>query len=148
MPDSLTLNGDLTMKVRRFTVGFHDFHADFNIVRTDHERAWSFVGRAEPKWTLPLVGERLLRSPLRRPFQGRGIQFRIGVRDSTGAQTTLNRRLHLEVQESAILRFIGKLGATAVGDYQGKAEREQLAWLREVFAALVGDLQALGAERR
>lgn len=141
MPDTLTLNGDLTMKVRRFTVGFHDYHADVNIVRTDHERAWSLVSRAEPEWTLPLVGERLLRTPLRRPFQGRGIQFRIGVRDSAGAQTTLNRRMHLEVQESAILRFIGKLGATAIGDYQGKAEREQLAWLREVFASLVADLR-------
>lgn len=143
MPDSLRLNGELTMKVRRFTVGFHDYHADFFVVRTGHERAWNLVSRAEPEWTLPFVAERLLRTPLRRPFQGRGFQFRIGVRDSAGMQTTLHRRMHLEVQESTILRFLGKLGAIAVGDYQGKAEREQLAWLREVFAALVADVQAL-----
>ena len=143
MPDSLSLNGELAMKVRGFTVGFHDFHADFSILRTDHERAWTVVSRAEPEWTLPLAAHRLLSTPLSRPFQARGVLFRFGVRDSTGAQTILNRRMHLEVQESTILRFIGKLGATAIADYQGNAEREQLAWLREVFAALGADLHAL-----
>ncbi|MEX2152083.1 MAG: hypothetical protein WD825_02025 [Gemmatimonadaceae bacterium] len=143
MPDSLTLNGDFTMKVRRLTVGFHDYHADFVVVRNDRERAWSIVSKLEPKWTLPFVTERLLRTPLRRPFRGRGALFRIGVRDSAGAQTILDRRLHLEVQESMILRFIGRLGAIAVSDYQGLAEREQLAWLREAFDALVADLRGL-----
>ena len=140
MPDSLLLNGAMTMKVRRFTIGFHDYHADFTVVRTDHERALNIVSRVEPKWSLPLITERLLGTPLRRPFEGSGAQFRIGVRDSSGGQTILSRRLHLEVEESAILRFIGRLGATAVADYQGDAEREQLAWLREVFAALVADI--------
>lgn len=143
MPDSLTLNGDFTMKVRRFTAGIRDYHADFAVVRTDHERAWSIVSRREPEWVLPLITEHLLRTPLRRPFQGRGARFRIGVRDSAGAQTILDRRLHLEVRESMILRFIGRLGAIAVGDYQGLAERDQLAWLREVFDALVADIRNL-----
>jgi hypothetical protein len=44
-----------------------------------------------------------------------------------------------------ILRFIGRLGAIAVSDYQGLAEREQLAWLREVFDALVADLRGLSS---
>lgn len=144
MPDMLTLNGAFTMKVRRFTVGFHDYHTDFSIVRTDDERSLGIVSRNEPEWVLPFVTERLLRTSLRRPFQGRGVQFRIGVRDSAGTQTIFTRRMHLEVQESAILRFIGKLGAIAIGDYQGKAEREQLAWLREAFEALVADIRALG----
>jgi hypothetical protein len=82
---------------------------------------------------------------LRRPFQARGVQFRLAVRDSVGAQTLLNRRLHLEVQESGILRFIGRLGAVAVGDYQGSAEREQLAWLREVINAVSADLSVFGS---
>jgi hypothetical protein len=145
MPDSLTLNGDLTLKIRRFTVGVRDFHADFTILRTDHERGVSIVGRVEPEWVLPLIGERMLRTPLRRPFQARGVLFRLAVRDSAGAQTILNRRMHLEVQESAILRFIGRLGAVAVGEYQGSAEREQLAWLREVVNALSADLAVLGS---
>jgi hypothetical protein len=139
LPDSTTLNGELAVKVRRFTVGFHDYHAEFALVRTAHERAFSIVSRREPQWTLPFITEHLIRTPLRRPFQGSGASFRIGFRDSTGAQTILNRRLHLEVKESLILRFIGRLGATALGDWVGKAEREQMAWLEEVFDALVKD---------
>jgi hypothetical protein len=51
--------------------------------------------------------------------------------------------LHLEVQESAILRFIGRLGAIAVSDYSGDAEREQYIWLKEVFDGLLADIRAL-----
>ncbi len=142
MPDSLTLNGELAMKVRRFTAGFRDYHAEFTNIRTEHEASWSIVSRREPEWVLPSITERLLRTPLRRPFQGGGAMFRIGVRDSVGGQSILLRRLHFEVQESAILRFIGRLGAIAVGDYQGLAERDQNAWLREVFAGIVADIAA------
>jgi hypothetical protein len=144
IPDSLSLNGEFTMRVRRFTMGFRDYHAELNVIRGDHERAWIIVTRREPQWVLPLVTERLLRTPLRRPFQGSGSLFRIGVRDdSTGGQSVLHRRMHLEVQESAILRIVGRLGAIAVSDYAGLAEREQNAWLQEVFAALVADIREL-----
>jgi hypothetical protein len=92
------------------------------------------------------VTERLLKTPLRRPFQGNGTLFRIGVRDdSTGGQSILHRRMHLEVQESTILRVIGKLGSIAASDYAGRVEREQNAWLREVFSALVADVRNLGS---
>jgi hypothetical protein len=145
IPDTLRLIGDVTAKVRRLNVGVRGYRSDLVVVKTEHERAWSITSREEPQWTLPLVSEHLLRTPLRRPFQGRGFQFRIGVRDSANAQTLLHRRMHLEVEESAILRFIGKLGAIAIGDYQGKAEREQLDWLREVFDGLLLDVEALAA---
>jgi hypothetical protein len=145
MPDTLTLQGEVAMKVRRFTVGFHSYRAQFVIGRTDHERYWSVVSRVEPQWTLPLITEHLIRTPLRRPFKGGGAQFRIGVRDSAGAQSILARRVHLEVQESLILRFLGRLGAIAAGDYHGKTEREQMAWLHEVFSALVADTRAFGS---
>lgn len=145
MPDSLTLHGEIfTMKVGRFTVGVREYRSDFTIIRGDHERAFSVVSQREPQWVLPLITEHLIGASLRRPFQGSGALFRIGVRDdSAGAATILHRRLHLEVQESLILRFIGRLGAIAVSDYAGKAEREQNAWLAEVFNALVRDVQAL-----
>ena len=144
LPDSLSLSGAMSLKVRRFTVGFRDYHADFTIIRTPHERAWAIVTREEPHWILPLITERLLKTPLRRPFQGSGAVFRIGVRDdSAGGQSVLHRRMHLEVQESMILRFIGRLGAIAVSDYSGTAEREQYAFLNEVFTALLSDARAL-----
>lgn len=146
MPDSLALVGEVAMRVRRFTVGFRDYRADFTIIATGHERAWSIVSRTEPHWVLPLVGERLLRTPLRRPFQGSGALFRVGVRDdSTGGQTILHRRLHLEVQESLILRFIGRLGSIAISDFAGRVEKEQNAWLAEVLAALVADVREMGS---
>jgi hypothetical protein len=143
MPDTLTLNGQLVMKVRGFAVGFHDYHAEMAIVRTDHERAWHIVSRQEPKWRLPLITEHLIGTPLKRPFQGGGASFRIGFRDSTGAQTILNRRLHLVVQESRILRFINRLAGATLGDWVGKAEREQMAWLDEMFTGLVEDVKAI-----
>jgi hypothetical protein len=143
LPDTLTLNGEIALKIRRFTVGFRDYHADFIVTRTDHERAWSIISGREPDWVLPLITERLLRTSLRRPFQGSGALFRIGVRDSVATQTILLRRMHLEVQESAVLRIIGKLGAIAMSDFTGNAEREQYAWLREFFSALVADIHAM-----
>jgi hypothetical protein len=144
MPDTLMLNGMLTMKVRRFTAGFKNYQPEFTITRNDHEASWTFISRKEPNWVLPMITERLLKSPLRRPFQGSGAMFKIGVRDSVGGQTVLLRRLHLEVQESAILRFIGRLGATAIGDYQGRSEKEMNIWLNDVFAGIVADLSDLG----
>ena len=143
MPDTLTLNGELVMKVRGFAVGFHDYHAELAIVRTPNERAWHIVSRREPKWRLPLITEHLIRTPLKRPFQGSGASFRIGFRDSTGAQTILNRRLHLEVQESLILRFINRLAGATLSDWVGKAEREQMAWLDELFSGLLEDVRAI-----
>jgi hypothetical protein len=75
------------------------------------------------------------------PFhQGEGAQFRIGVQDGVGAQTLLYRTLRLEVQESAVLRFIARLGAIAMSDYSGDVEREEMAWLRELFTAMLADV--------
>jgi hypothetical protein len=145
MPDSLRLNSDVAIKVRRFTVGFQKYRGDFVVHRSAHERTWTIVSRHEPDWVLPLFTETLLRTPLRRPFQGAGASFRIAVKDQADAQTLLERRLHVEVQESAILRFIGRLGAIAVSDYSGDAEREQYAWLKEFFDALLEDVRATSA---
>jgi hypothetical protein len=143
MPDSMTLMLDMTVKVRGFTVGVRNYRGDFRIVSDDNERAWELVSRREPDWVLPLITERLIRTPLRRPFQGPGAYFRIGVRDTAGAQSILNRAVRLEVQESAVLRFIGRLGAIAVSDYAGKVEEEEMAYLKELFDAIMIDAQGL-----
>jgi hypothetical protein len=140
MPDSLTLAAYVTVKVGRFTVGVRNYRGDFRIVSSERERAWEVVSRREPEWVLPLFTRQLLRTPLRRPFAGDGALFRIGVRDSAGAHSILYRTLRLEVQESAILRFIARLGAIAISDYAGDVEREEMAWLRELFTAMVQDV--------
>ena len=141
MPDSLTLEADVRVRVSRFTIGVERYRGDFRFVSTEHERTWELVSREEPDWVLPLFSETLLRAPLRRPFEGEGALFRIGVRDSAGAQSLLYRALRLEVQESAILRFIARLGAIAMSDYAGDVEREEMAWLHDLMTAMLADVR-------
>lgn len=142
MPDTLRLRLDFNTKYKVFRVGFAELWADFSIQRGDHSIAWMMRFRQEPKWQLPLFTETLIRSPLRRPFQGRGSELYLAVRDDVGPQTLLVRRTHTEVKESAILRWMGTLGATAMGDFQGRAEAEENRFLNEVFTALQEDGQA------
>ena len=139
MPDTLVLRVNLSMKVKMFTVGVRNLVVDFVITSREHERAWTLAARHEPEWDLPLITERLLRTPLKRPFEGEGVVFRIGVHDSSGAQSLLVRQSHLTVQESAILRFLGSLSAHAVNDLSARAEVEQDLYLREVFGAMQAD---------
>src|SRR5262249_14057521 len=110
---------------------------------TGHDRAWTIVSQHEPKWVLPLITERLIRSPLKRPFEGQGAMLRFAVRDTGGGQTVLSRRTRLDVQESAIMRFIGSLAGHALGDLDTRVEAEEDRFLRDGFAALQGDLRAL-----
>lgn len=142
-PDTLELHVDFTTKLKFFTVGVHNLVADFIITETPHERAWTMIGRREPQWSLPLITERFIRSPLRRPFAGTGVIFHLGIRDSADAQTLLERRAHAEVQESAILRFLNSLGSGAMSDLSDRTEREEEQFLREVFLALQADARAL-----
>lgn len=146
MPDTLRLRLDFNTKYKVFRVGFSEMLADFIIQRGDRTIAWMMRFKQEPKWQLPLFTETLIRSPLRRPFQGRGSEFYLALRDAAGPQTLLVRRTHTEVKESAILRWMGSLGATAMSDFQGRAEAEENRFLNEAFTALREDGQAaLGA---
>jgi hypothetical protein len=148
LADTLQLRADASLKVKLFTVGFHNLATDFVITRTAHERAWSIVAQHEPEWDLPLVTERLIRSSLRRPFEGPGALLKINVRDTAGGQTMIARRVRLDVQESSIMRFLGGLGAHMFGDISDKVELEEYRFLQEGFAALVADVRALGGRAR
>jgi hypothetical protein len=143
MPEALTINIDLAMKILIFTVGWTDMTGEFNVINTPHERGWAMRFAKEPEWRLPPAVGRLLKSPLRRPFQGQGIPVRISIRDNPGSQTLLNRRGTLVVQESGILRFLNRLSGTAVGDFLGPAERQANRFNADVFRALRADIAAL-----
>jgi hypothetical protein len=147
-PDSLVLTSDVSLKVKVFTIGFHQLVTDFVISNTGHDRSWTVTAQKEPGWDLPMLTERLLRAPLRRPFEGAGSMFRMGVRDSTGMQSVLVRRTRLDVQESAIMRFVGSLASHAVGDLNDKVEIEEDRFLHDGFAALQADTRALGGRWR
>lgn len=144
VPDTLVMTVDLKMKVKMFTVGFHELQMEFvNSARGEQERAWTITARREPQWDLPFIAARLLHAPLRRPFMGEGAMYRIGVRDGEGAAPTLLfRQSHLTVQESPILRFLNGLGNTAMDDFGQQTERERNLWFRELFQALREDARA------
>ena len=94
--------------------------------------------RREPKWDLPLATERLIRSPLRRPFEGRGSELRLAVRDDLGSQAMSVRQVRTAVRESAIMRWLGGLGATAFGDFRALGGRGESIPHRAVRGAATG----------
>ena len=140
MPPSLKIHLDMSMKILVFTVGWTEMVGDFDIIDTAHERGWSMRFAKEPEWHLPPTVGYLLKSPLRRPFQGQGIPVRVSIRDNPGSQTILNRRGSLVVQESGILRFLNRLSGTAVGDFLGPSEREANRFNADAFRALRADV--------
>ena len=145
-PDTLHLNADVSLKVRLFTVGFRKLSTDFVIANSGHDRSWTVVARREPDWDLPLITERLIRSPLRRPFEGEGSMFRVAVRDSAGGgtQTIFTRNGRLDVQESTIMRFLGSLASHMLGDLDKRVEAEEDRFIRDGFRALQADLHVVG----
>jgi hypothetical protein len=143
MPEALTINVDMSMKIMIFTVGWTDMVGEFNVINTPRERGWAMRFAKEPEWHLPPTVGYLLKSPLRRPFQDQGIPVRFSIRDDPGSQTLLNRRLSVVVQESGILRFLNRLSGTAVGDFLGPSEREANRFNADAFRALRIDVAAI-----
>ena len=139
LPDSLLLLADASAKFKIFRVGFSKLVGDFTIERGEHERAWMMRFRKEPDWDFPLAADRLIKTPLRRPFEGRGSEVRLAVRDDLGSQAMSVRQVRTTVRESAIMRWLGSLGASAFGDYEGNTEREENRFMQELFGALRQD---------
>jgi hypothetical protein len=146
MPDSLTLLSDIHGKVWIFSVGMTELLADFTVIHSPHERGWDLRFHHDPHWHLPLFADHFVKTPLRRPFADDGTRYRIAVRDSSGAETLLTRAARITVQESTIMRWLGGLGATAMGDFAGLSDAQESAFFAEVLVALRTDLAAaLGA---
>ena len=143
MPELLTIQVDMSMKIAVFTVGWTNMMGEFEVINTPHERGWSMHFAKEPQWHLPPTVGTLLKSSLRRPFQNPGIPVRVSIRDNPGSQTILNRRGMLVVQESGILRFLNRLSGTAVGDFLGPSEREANRFNADAFRALRIDVATL-----
>jgi hypothetical protein len=140
MPDSLRLLADVSMKYGKFRVGATNIVADFTIERSEHRRAWTMRFHREPEWHFPLAADKVIRNALRRPFVGRGAQVSLGVRDDLGRQTISERHARLAVNESAIMRWLGRLGGNAFGDFSGRTELEENLFLYEMFEAMRKDV--------
>ena len=142
MPDTLSVHIDGSAKISFFRVGAKNLVGEFVHVNTSVERGWSMRFTREPEWDLPPLAEQLLNSPLRRPFEGQGVRFRIGFYKA-GGHTIMGRTVAVVVRESAIMRFLGNLGFTALSDFAGKVEEEEDRFFAEAFAAIRADLQSL-----
>jgi len=143
MPNDLQLTSDFTTKILFFTIGYHSLVSDVSVIDGDHDRGWLFRFTREPDWRLPSAVSFMIHSPLKRPFQGPGAMVRLVLHENPGNPTILARRTVTVVQESAILRFIGRLGAEAMGDFVGNSETEENRFSAEVFYALRNDIRAL-----
>jgi hypothetical protein len=140
MPDSVKLLMDMSMKYRMFRVGFRNLEGDFIVVRTPQRRAWEMRFRKEPSWQFPLAVDKLIKVPLRKPYQGDGARLALGVRNDGGPHTVSERHARFAVSESAIMRWLGGLGASAFSEFGGRTELEENLFLYEMFEALRKDV--------
>jgi hypothetical protein len=70
----------------------------------------------------------------------------VTARDEHGRPTILARDFHMDVQESAIVRWIGGIGNSAMRDVTVRVEHQKDRFFYDAFAALGADLSAqLGA---
>lgn len=143
MPDTLAIHVDARAKFGLWMVGVSEMEGEFIHVRTSRERAWSLRFTKEPKWHLPLIAESLLSSAIRRPFEGTGTYFKIGLRRGPAGQTFSERTFDVPVKESAIMRWLGNLGFTAFGEFAGQVEEEENRFLVELFRAMRTDMARL-----
>lgn len=143
IPDDLQLYSDFTTKILFFTVGYRSLVADMSVINSDRDRGYFLRFTREPDWKLPPTVGFMIRSPLKRPFEAGGSTFRMVLHENPGAQTILARHTTTVVQESAILRLLGRLGSTAMGDFVGKSESEENRFSADVFNALRLDIRAL-----
>jgi hypothetical protein len=145
MPDTLILNVDALAKLGIFSVGVSNMVGEFVHISSPRERAWQIRFTREPKWHLPLIAERLLSSAIRRPFEGNGVYFKLGLRTGPNGQTISERIIDVATKESAIMRWLGNLGFTAMSDFAGQVEEEENRFLVELFRALRADMEVLVA---
>lgn len=141
MADSLILTTDVFTKVAIFSAGMSGLEADLTVIHTPRERGWDLQFHRQPKFHIPLAMGHFMHGSLKEPFEGRGSGLRLAMRDTTGAQTLLERDGHIAVKESTVMKWFGGFGKAAVGDFAGQSEAEENRFDAEVFAALEADLQ-------
>ena len=140
LSDELVVHTDFRTRIMVFDIGWKNLVTDLTIIRSATDQAWQLRARREPDWDLPPLTRRFIRAPLRRPFTGPGVNFRVGFRTLPNGQTSFYRRGLLQVQESAIIRFIGRLSGRAMGDFYGSSEMDEVSFNRDAFTALKADI--------
>ncbi len=145
MPPHVRVHIDASTKAWIFRVGLRALVGEVTLVGAPHEKGFEVRFRREPEWDLPPLVERMLHTPLRRPFEGDGAMLSFAVQDDPEWQTLALREYRIAVQESQIMRWLGGLGSSAVSDFRHGAEEEFDRFNGAVLAALRTDLVALTA---
>ncbi|HWE41240.1 MAG TPA: hypothetical protein VG432_01965 [Gemmatimonadaceae bacterium] len=140
--DSLRMRADVSSKVVMFTVGASDILADIVPVHGATERGWTIRYRHEPEWRFPFAVDHLMRDALRRPFSGEGTWTRLVARAEPGRGTVIARDFHMEVEESAIVRWLSALGNAAMSDVTARVEQQKDRFFADAVAAFGADLAA------
>ena len=147
-PDTMVLDIDVETKVSLFEVGVKDLRAEMTYVDGPREIGWRMRFDRQPRWSLPLVAERLLRTPLERPFRGDGVLNYLYVRDADAREraaagaSVVGRDFRIAVQESAMLRFLNRISSSAMRDVTRDVEHQRDAFVAETLYALRDDLLA------
>jgi hypothetical protein len=122
--------------------GFHDLRVDVDLTRSPEEKG--FVARfpSSPDWDLPIFVPLLLRSALRRPFEGGGALLTFSVVGGEGKATLLTRNYRVAVRENWLVRWFGGYVSGAVSTYRA-GEQEADRFNVEALLAIEQDLLAL-----
>ncbi len=140
--DSLRLRVDVAAKGALFTVGVSNLLVDVVPVRTTTERGWAIHYRHEPEWHLPFAADHLMRGALSRPFAGDGISTRLVARSEPGGSTLIARDFRMEVQESAVVRWLSAFGSSAMSEVTVRVEQQKDRFFADALTAFGADLAA------
>ena len=163
MPDNVVIRLDAYTRVLMFDVGAEQLVGNLTFVHAPRERGWAVRWRQPPKWHIPFGMRHLITGALDRPFTGAGMRTDVILRDpATGAaasgvaassgspsggtaastSTLLVRQFEATVQESALVRWFGGIGARAMSDLDTRVESEEDRVFADVFRALRADVEA------
>jgi hypothetical protein len=143
LPAKLRLAIDFSTRAGLFTIGVRHLVADITLTRTSHEKSYTARYGQQPEWRLPFLVKPFLRGSLRYPFEGSGSTSTFALRESSDGPTELVRDYGIRVRESWIVKWMGGLGNSAVGDFRKGAEWESDRYSRECLYALRDDVVTL-----
>jgi hypothetical protein len=106
-----------------------------------HVLGWRFQFQQEPRWDFPLMLEHLVSASLAQPFTGPGGLSEAWVADSTGGAALYRQRITFEVEESAIVRWLGGASAQMYGAFSDSSTAEENAFYASFLSAAREDLR-------
>jgi hypothetical protein len=140
MPVQSQVSIDYTIKVGFFRVGVRGLEGDVALSGEPHRRAFSATFSREPRWAIPFLFGPMMKASLRRPFEGKGSLYALGIEDGSEGETLLVQDYRVGVRESWIVRWLGGLAAEAVVDFENGPEEEEGRFTSEALDSLRQDL--------